>query len=264
MKFLKLFIKENLISIIIMALLLVGIVASGTIFASKLRLKNEAQEKMESQIRLFNIFEKKKENAPTTSWIKHLKQKSDKLEYINKVMLSELDTPATRLPKEVKEPLKFKEEIFKTQDRIKKKAASAGLKIAKEAQALGFEEYEKKIPVKEEVVNLTYQLRAIEELVTLMFNSGVDILENVEFSDSIDKVVGDEKPFSYRIFPIRLKIALSIKDLAKFLYNISESDYIFLVNTLNIDTLNEKESQLQAELGISVVVFLTQEAKEDI
>jgi len=264
MKFLKLFIKENLTSVIIITILLLGIVVSGTIFVSKLRLKDEAQKRIESQLRLFNIFKRKKENAPTTSWIKYLKQKSDKLEYINKVMLSELDTPAARLPKDVKEPLKFKEEIFKTQDKMKEKAASAGLKIAKEAQALGFEEYERKIPAKEEVINLTKELQIIEELVILMFNSGVDILERVEFLDCIDRAVGDEKPFSYRIFPIRLKITLSIKDLAKFLHNISESDYIFLVNTLNIDTLNEKESQLQAELEISAVVFLTQKAKEDI
>ena len=264
MKFLKLFIKENLISVIIMTILLVGIVVSGTVFVSKLKLKNKVQERIESQLRLFNIFKGKKENAPTTSWIKYLKQKSDELEGINKVMLSELDTPATRLPKDVKEPLKFKEEIFKTQDRIKEKAALVGLKIAKEAQALGFEEYERKIPIEEEVVNLTKELQIIEELIILMLNSGVDILERVEFLDCTDKVVGEGEPFSYRIFPVKLKIALSIKDLAKFLYNISESDYIFLVNALNIDTLDEKESQLQVELDISVVVFLTQEAKEDI
>lgn len=256
MKFYKVFLKKNLISLIIIVILFLGIIISGIFFISKLRKKVITENKINSELTLLNLFKGKKEYAPTTVWIRYSKEKRKQLGDMYKQMMKELNTPFARIPEGVKGPLKFKEEIFNVQDKLRQKADSTGLILEREAQSLGFQEYEKEIPTKEEIPKLTKKLHIAEELVELIFASKIDFLENIEFLECRDNILDGEDALSYRVIPVKLEIISSLRNLARFLYFLSESKFIFVVNDININSSTDKKDKIRADLDISTIVFL--------
>jgi len=263
MKFYNVFLKKNLVTLITIAVLFLGIVASGIFFVSNLRKENAIEEKINSELKMFNLFKGKEKYAPTTSWIQYSEKEKEELKNIYDKIMKELDAPSARMPDKVREPLKFKEEIFNVQDELQRQAISKGLTFDKEAQSLGFKEYEKKIPAEEEIPNLTEKLLIAEELVKLMFNSNIDKLTNIKFSDCKDNTLDGESSLSYRVIPIELKITSSVKELAHFLYLLSESEYIFVVNSVNISSSTDEKNKVQAHLNISSIVFLEKKVKKE-
>ena len=181
MKFYKAFLKKNLISFIIIAILFLGIIVSGIFFISNLRKKTITENEINSELTLLNLFKGKKEYAPTAVWIRYSKEKRKELDNMYKQITKELNTPFARMPEDVKGPLKFKEEIFRIQAELQQKAIVKGLDLTKEAQSLGFQEYEKEIPIKEEIPILTKKLHIAQELIKLMFDSDIDKLTNIKF-----------------------------------------------------------------------------------
>jgi hypothetical protein len=259
MKFFKVLLEKKLASLIIMAALFLGIIVSSLFFISNFREKSAIEGRINSELRMFNIFKDRQEYAPTDSWIDHANEEKEKLKSLFSQIMKELDVPSARMPVEVKEPLKFKEEIFNVQDKIQQQARLRGLTFDDQAESLGFREYETKIPVEAEVPNLTKKLLIAEELVELMFSSKIDKLTAIKFLDCKDNILKSESPLSYRVFPIELKVVSSVKELAYFLYLLADSKHIFVVNSINVNSLANEKNQVQAELDISSIVFLEEQ-----
>jgi uncharacterized protein (DUF1499 family) len=239
--------------------LLVGVIAAAIFFTSKLTQINSSEEKIKKQLNMLKFFKEKQENAPTEKWEDYNKNKKEKLTEIYHKMKTHLDLLSCRMPKNIKEPLKFKEDIFKLQDALYAEASLRNLIFEGDAKSLGFKEYEKKIPAEEEVPVLTKKLSIIEELVNLMIESNADSLIQVEFLNYIDKELDGKNSLSYRIIPVDITMVSSIKDLAQYLYLLSESDCIFIVDNIRIDSLSDEKDELKTNLTISNIVFLENE-----
>lgn len=262
MKFFKELLQRNLIFFIVTALLLLVVVAAGVNFASGLGKKYSLDGKIQKEMRLLDSFKTIKDAAPTLKWIDYLSKKEklfDKI-YVDAGLL--YDKPESFMPKDIIEPLKFKEKIFKKQKEMRKKAYSSQLELKEEAVSFGFKEYETKIPTEAEVPNLTKKLDIIQKVVNLMCLSHIETLSSVEFlahrDDKLETIRGN---INYRVFSLRLSTTSSVKKLVDLLFKISTSDYIFITEELNVAQSEDFKDKINSSFVISCIVFMESDEK---
>ncbi|MCK5306635.1 MAG: Amuc_1100 family pilus-like protein [Candidatus Omnitrophica bacterium] len=241
-----------------MGVLLIAIIISAGVFTALLAGKAGVENKVKGELVLRENLTMAKKDAPTLEWISYLTKKNEALDKIYNGLMEKIDGPAVKMPVEVMESLKFKEKIFEVQKDLRKEAAGKQLEFKDKAVFLGFKEYETKIPRDKEVPNLTKQLEIIEELISLMFESEIETIEDIEllkFNDGAIKEKKDE--FRYRVFPVRLEITSSVKNLAWFFFRLSESDFIFMPEELKIDSMPDLKDRVKGNFVISTIIFLT-------
>ncbi len=258
MNFYMKLLKKNLFAFIFMGLLIIGIVISAGFFTALLNGKRSVESKIKKELTFLENFTMVKKNAPTLEWIGYLTKKDEALVEIYNGLMEKNDGQAVKMPIEVMESLKFKEKIFEVQKNLRKKARGKQLEFKDEAVFLGFKEYETKIPRDKEVPNLTKQLEIIEELISLMFESGIETIEDIELLKLNDGAIKEKKgEFKYRVFPVRLEITSNIKNLAGFLFRLSESDFIFIPEELKIDSMPDSKERVKGNFIIAAIIFLT-------
>ena len=262
MKFFKELLQKNLIFFIVTAALLLVVIIAGGNFASSLGKKYSMEGKIQEEMRLLDSFRIIKGAAPTLRWIDYLTKKEKLFDeiYVDANVL--YDKPASFMPKNIIEPLKFKEKIFKKQKEMRKKAYSSQLELKEEAISFGFKEYETKIPRKAEVPNLTKKLDIIQEVVNLMCFSHIETLSSVEFlaykDDKLETIRGN---VNYRVFSLKVNTTSSVKNLIDLLFGISTSNYIFITEELNVEKSEDFKEKINSSFVISCIVFTESDEK---
>lgn len=255
----KFLLKKNLFSFIIMGLLLLVIIVSVLVFAFCFQSKSVVEGEIRTKLAFLKEIKMSKEGVPTSDWIDYLNEKNEKLEEIFGNIKGELNTPFSRMPDayEIKEPLRFKEEIFGIQKELKEQVESNAIELKGDSRSFGFKEYETKIPQQREVPNLTKRLNIIKELAKLICANRVKSIEKVEFFSEVDGVLGEGvNKILCRVFSVRLELNLSVKDLMGFLSQLVNSDHIFIVEDLNIESLTDDKENIKSSFTVSAVVFL--------
>jgi hypothetical protein len=256
MKFFKELLQKNLVFFIVTAVLLLIVIGAGVNFASSLGKKYSLENKIEKEIQLLDSFRMTKDAAPTLMWIDYLAKKEKFLDKIYTDASSLYDKPSSFMPKAVIEPLKFKEKIFEKQKEMRKKVYANQLELKEEAISFGFREYETKIPTKDEVPNLTKELDVIEEIVDLMCSSHIETLSSVDFLNIKDDEFKTSKGnITYKVFPVKVSTISSIGNLVDLLFRISTSDYMFIVEELNVVQSEDFKEKVNSSFIVSCIVF---------
>jgi len=256
MNFFKELFQKNLVFFIVTAVLLMVVIIAGVGFATSLGKKYSLEGKIEKEIQLLDSFRMTKEVAPTLAWIDYLTKKDSRLDKIYVEATSIYDKPSFFMPKDLIEPLKFKEKIFEKQKEMRKRAYANQFELKDEAISFGFREYETKIPTKAEVPNLIKELDVIEKVVNLMCLSHIETLSSVEFlSIKDDEIKTTQGNISYRIFPLKVSTISTIQNLVDLLFRISNSDYIFITEKLNVTQSEDFKEKVNSDFIISCIVF---------
>ena len=262
MNFFKELFQKNLVFFIVTAVLILVVIVAGVNFASTLGKKYSLEGKIKEKIQRVDRFRMTKGAAPTLLWIDYLTNKEKSLDKIYVDANSHYDKPSSFMPKDLIEPLKFKEKIFEKQKEMRKKAYSNKLELKEEAISFGFREYETKIPTETEVVDLTKELDIIEEIVDLMCLSHIETLASVEFLINInDELKTARGNIKYRVFPLRVSTISSTKNLVDLLFRISNSDYILITEELNVTQSEDFKEKVNSDFVISCIVFMENNEK---
>ena len=262
MKFFRELFQKNLAFFMVTAGLLLVVIVAGVNFASSLAKKYSLEGKIVEEIQRIDNFRMTKDAAPTLAWIDYLTKKEKSLDniYVEAGLLN--DKPSSFMPKDLIEPLKFKEKIFEKQKEMRKKVYANQLELKEEAISFGFREYETKIPTELEVPNLTKELDIIEEAVELMCLSHIETLSSVEFLSYKDNELKTTRGnIDYRVFPVKISTISSVGNLVDLLYRISSSEYIFITEELNIVQSEDFKEKVNASFVISCIVFMENDEK---
>lgn len=183
-----------------------------------------------------------------------LERQSGVLTRYYKEMVQTLSSkPRTRMPKEA-DPLKFKEELYKAQTRLKQDGSSINFQFP---PSLGFARYEREIPSTSELLIGVKQLDIIQQICGLMIRSKVPEVTAIEFEEAKDVASGGDT--AYKELPVRIVLKCRNENLMNFLYGLSVSDIPFMISYINLKTADERpESKVQLEvvLVITAAVFL--------
>ena len=260
------FIKKNLFSFIIIAILGIGFIVSFVSLRADVAKGRQIDEQIGEKLTLVEKYNDKKRIPPSREAINYLFKKKEELlgDY------EELTRLMGACPVEASDsflrPLEVKGILFNAQEKIRKTSPLRGLTVA---GSLGFDEYEKTIPATDEIPVLTVRLNTLEELVNLMIRSKISVLKEVEFSPLHTEelfVRGKRIPF-YKEFPIKVSLVSSTPALCHFLRSLKVSDaFFFVTRSLQVkeaESAKDKAGDVShSTLDISVVQFL--EAAEEV
>jgi hypothetical protein len=262
MKFFKELLEKNIGFFIVTIALLLIVVGSGVYFATTLGKKYSLEGDINSKMQTLDRLSMGKGGSPTLAWIDYLNSKEEALVKIYNEAESYYNRPVVKMPKNVLEPLKLKEKIFEKQKEMRKEAYADQLELKEEAISFGFREYETKIPTESEVPYLTKQLDIIQQLVALMGQSRIETLSSVEFlrykDESLETSRGN---IDYRIFPVRISTISQLKNFSEFLHKVSTSDYVFIVEELNMSQSEDFREKVESSLVVSCIVFKESDEK---
>ena len=142
--------------------------------------------------------------------------------------------PASRMTKEVGDPLKFKEELYKVQNKVKEDGASINFQFP---FWLGFDRYEHDIPNPADLPFRVKQLDIIKEIGDIALASKVPEISTVEFLE-VKKVTAESG--LYMEFPVRVVLKCKNDSLINFIQKLSVSDMPFRVDSFKIKVSNEE------------------------
>lgn len=163
--------------------------------------------------------------------------------------------PKSRMPTEVGDPLKFKEELYKVQTKLKQDGSAIGFQFP---PGLGFAKYEKEIPSPSDLPIRVKQLEIIQEIGGLMLKSKIPQVTTIEFKDVKDVTAEGGKDIVYKEFPLKIAFKCKNDNLINLLYGLSISDIPFMVNAINLKTSEgrpETKGDLTVELEIACAIF---------
>jgi len=258
-------IKKNLLSFIIIAILGFGFIISFVFLRVDIVKGRQIETQIRKKVTLVEKYNDKKRLPPSREAINYLLKKKKELLENYEELTRLMDACPVEAQDSFPLPLEFKGVLFNTQERIRKTSPLRGLTVV---GSLGFDEYEKTIPTKDEIPVLTVRLNTLEELVKLMTLSKISVLKEVEFFPLRTEelfVRGKKVPF-YKGFPVRVSLVSSTPALCGFLYSLNVSDtYFFVVRSLQVkeaESAKDKTGDVSySTLDISVVQFL--EAAEE-
>lgn len=169
--------------------------------------------------------------------------------------------PKARMPKEG-DPLKFKEELYRVQARLKQDGSAIGFEFP---EGLGFAKIEKEIPSAAELPMRVKQLEIIQEIGDLMLKAKVAKITAIELKDAkdiiLEKVGEKDKGVAdiiYKEFPVKIAFNCKNENLINFLYGLSVSDIPFMIDFINLkaaDESSEAKGELSVELTIVAAIF---------
>lgn len=161
--------------------------------------------------------------------------------------------PKPKKPKEITDPLKFKEELYKVQNKLKDDGKTI---IFDFPFWLGFEKFKNDIPSAAELPVRAEQLEIIRETADLILKSGIAVVNVVEFKDTKDVIVDGE--VVYKEYPMRIGFVCGNENLVNFLYSMSVAEIPLKVEDVKLKASETKEPvkyELAVELIISAAVF---------
>ncbi len=168
-------------------------------------------------------------------------------------------SPKAKMPKESGDALKFKEELYRVQNKIKEEGVPIDFQFP---FWLGFERYEHDIPVSADLPVRAKQLEIIKEIMDLMLQAKVPEVSSVEFLESKNVTYDGGKEPMFREFPVRISFKCKNDNLLGFLYKIYTSGIPFRVDVLKIKVLNEETGE-KGELKVeAVIVAAIQQAEK--
>lgn len=271
-------------------IVLVGILLY-TAFLSVINLQKSFSLNRELNIKIKSLehFTKGMPFIPSSEMVENLAKEKKSLEKMDNEFISAFSKPYLGLKLEA-DPLKFKEDLFQTQNSIRQLALKAGFGLP---DSLGFSKYETEIPTNIDVPVLKKQLIIVEELIKIMINSKVSSLKSIEIQKSVSKLIEMEEPVIlslddmkrapqkrpkskitepseiknkkleiYQAFSIVVEVETDTANLIKFLYNLRASNYLFILNSLKIDSKKDETSEnrkLKSTLNISAIIFSNKE-----
>ncbi|MDD4878869.1 MAG: Amuc_1100 family pilus-like protein [Candidatus Omnitrophica bacterium] len=162
--------------------------------------------------------------------------------------------PSSRMVKEAGDPLKFKEELYKVQNKIKEEGASISFQFP---FWLGFDRYEHDIPNPTDLPFRVKQLDIIKEIGNLVLASKAPEISTIEFLE-IKKITADNKEILYMEFPVKVILKCNNENLVNFMYKLSVADMPFRVDSFKIKvSLDEAapDGELTAEMVIVAAVL---------
>lgn len=178
---------------------------------------------------------------------KHLGSLKDVNDQMNNGLFSK---PKSKMPKETGDALKFKEELFRVQNKIKEEGIPIDFQFP---FWLGFERYEHDIPTSADLPVRAKQLEIIKEMMDLMLQAKVPEVSSIEFLESRSVVYEGGKDPLFREFPIRISFKCKNDNLINLLHRIYVSEIPFRVDMLKIKVLNEDTGE-KGELKIEAVI----------
>ena len=244
------FLKRHPILTILLLFILAGFIWSLSHLHVSLQKKSLAAGEIKEKLR---IIKRLAGTQPTEEMLNYLNSKSNTLSAIYERIKKGLTSPLSAMPEGVPfEGVVFKGMLSRVKKELTRKAEEKNFNLPK---SIGFEKYDASIPQTEELPNLTRQLQAAETLITLMMDTGVEDLTTISFSEPIDRdLPGKSGSVYYKQFPALASVKCTMTSLAKFLYNLSRSDYIFVVKSVQINEAENKK--INVELEILDIVFL--------
>lgn len=182
------------------------------------------------------------------------KRRDEIANYYKEIVEALSSKPKSGMPKEG-DPLKFKEELYKVQTKLKQDGSSIGFEFP---SGLGFAKYEKEIPSASELPIRVKQLEIIQEIGDLMVKSKVPKITDIEFKDVKDITLEKSKDVIYKEFSLVISFKCKNENLINFLHGLTISDIPFKIDSINLKTAGEKketEGELEVELAILAAVF---------
>lgn len=168
--------------------------------------------------------------------------------------------PQRALPEDIPDPLKFKEQLYQTQQRLKNLANNSQVTLP---QDLGFSQFETKIPAAGQLPILIKQLDIVDEVIKFLIKTQIKNIVSVELAEPADRLVGKTDGAVYKELPIKVTVECPTENLVKFLYELRSSEFIFIVKSLKIDTTAQQPGlppaqagKIKTELQIYCVVLL--------
>ncbi|MEW6534712.1 MAG: hypothetical protein AB1454_03695 [Candidatus Auribacterota bacterium] len=245
-KFLKEW-KNNLILLCILAVLLIGIVYLAITAVGMWNERRKSFNNMISVREQYNSFMLKNKEVASNKLISEYQAHAEELKkYYNdifKIMSSQKKNVA-----EVS-ALEYKQQLLNQQRQIREMAEERGVYIPAD---LGFREYMgEKIPPDTAIPLLSLQLEIITSLINDLFESGVTRIEAISRKKSEkDSLLKTKLPFS-------ITIKTDMKGLISFLDILQSKSEIYIVDSINIDTIPLDKFRQENNLGHLLEVNMT-------
>ncbi|KPK40633.1 MAG: hypothetical protein AMJ78_06985 [Omnitrophica WOR_2 bacterium SM23_29] len=174
--------------------------------------------------------------------------------YYKEIIETLSSKPKSRMPKEG-DPLRFKEELYKIQTKLKQDGSPIGFEFP---AGLGFAKYEKEIPSASELPIRVKQLEIIQEIGDLMLKAKVPKITDVEFKDIKDITLEKSKDILYKEFPLEVSFKCKNENLINFLHGLTISDIPFMIDSINLKTSDDRvetKDELEVQLVILAAIF---------
>lgn len=163
--------------------------------------------------------------------------------------------PGSRMSMEAGDPLKFKEELYKVQNKIKEAGASINFQFP---FWLGFDKYAHDIPNAADLPYRIKQLEIIKTIGNMALASNVPEVSAIEFLEIKRILEESSKDLLYMEFPVKVILKCRNENLINFLYKLSVVDIPFKINSFKIKVsmeAGEPTGGVTAELVISAAVL---------
>jgi len=163
--------------------------------------------------------------------------------------------PSSRMSMEVGDPLKFKEELYKVQNKVKEDGASINFQFP---FWLGFDKYEHDIPNAADLPYRIKQLEIIKMIGNMALASNVPEVSAIEFLEIKRILAEDSKDLLYMEFPVKVVLKCRNENLISFLHKLGTADVPFKLDSFKIKVTVEAGQPtggLTAELVISAAVL---------
>lgn len=231
---------------ILIILIILALVISPVIFNLQVRgLKNE-EAALRDEI---TAFARLRDGVPSKEKLTHYIIRREALNNKYESIKDEFGTLLKSKEPTFSDPLKFKQSLLASHNKLRSEAAELGIKLP---DSLGLEEYYDTIPPSEKVPELFMQLEVIKALVELTTASGINTLKSIELEDPV--IMSGVS--SYREFPFTLTVECTIQDMVRFLYSLRKQNVLFIIRNLKINTTEEEAEELVGELSISSIIFI--------
>lgn len=163
--------------------------------------------------------------------------------------------PGSKMSIEAGDPLKFKEELYKVQNKIKEGGAAINFQFP---FWLGFDKYEHDIPSAADLPYRIKQLDIIKAIGNIALASKVPEISGIEFLEIKKVFADDNKEVLYMEFPVRIILNCRNENLINLLHKFSVADIPFRIDSFKIKVSTEKEEAaggLTAELVIVAAIL---------
>lgn len=163
--------------------------------------------------------------------------------------------PKSRMPKDPGDPLKFKEELYRVQNKLREDGKTLNFEFP---FWLGFDKYEHDIPTAADLPLRVKQLDIIKEVGALMLNNNISAIAAAEFGDVKNISAEGAKDIVYKEFPLNIGFICTNENLINFLHTLTLSDIAFKVGYIKLKAAEAKavrKDNLSVELIITTAVF---------
>jgi len=159
--------------------------------------------------------------------------------------------PDSKMTQEINDPLKFKEELHKVQNKVKEEGATLNYQFP---FWLGFDKYEHDIPNTADLPYRVKQLDIIRQINDILLKSKIPEVTTIEFLE-VKKISSESgKEILYMEFPVKIVFKCRNENLVNFLYMLSVSDTPFRVDSLRTKSV-EEEGDARGELTSEIVII---------